>query len=65
MTLAVREPESEEKPQKYLNEKQQVSNILISCTNCNDGTTCLALVHSAFLLTYVIIFVSFRKTKIY
>ena len=49
MALAVREPESEEKPQKYLNEKQQVTYTWTSCANCNSGTTFLAVLHSAFL----------------
>ncbi|EFH50257.1 predicted protein [Arabidopsis lyrata subsp. lyrata] len=38
MTLAVREPESEEKPQKYLNEKQQENqDLLVKCISQNLG----------------------------
>ncbi|KAL1189111.1 Myosin-17 [Cardamine amara subsp. amara] len=38
MTLAVREPESEEKPQKYLNEKQQENQeLLVKCISQNLG----------------------------
>ncbi|EOA19784.1 hypothetical protein CARUB_v10000031mg [Capsella rubella] len=38
MTLAVREPESEEKPQKYLNERQQENqDLLVKCISQNLG----------------------------
>ncbi|KAL0681412.1 hypothetical protein Bca4012_048259 [Brassica carinata] len=38
MALAVREPESEEKPQKYLNEKQQENQeLLVKCISQNLG----------------------------
>ncbi|WZZ38724.1 myosin-17 [Brassica napus] len=38
MSLAVREPESEEKPQKYLNEKQQENqDLLVKCISQNLG----------------------------
>ncbi|KAL0784770.1 hypothetical protein Bca101_001015 [Brassica carinata] len=38
MALAVREPESEEKPQKYLNEKQQENqDLLVKCISQNLG----------------------------
>ncbi|KAG2311288.1 hypothetical protein Bca4012_025720 [Brassica carinata] len=38
MALAVREPESEEKPQKYLNEKQQENqDVLVKCISQNLG----------------------------
>ena len=57
MSLAVREPESEEKPQKYLNEKQHVTTLVT--------VPFLAVLQSDFLLIYVIIFALFRKTKMY